>query len=59
MDVNIGLKYIEKFRAGIQWFMLETKDFISSMNFILKNENYKLESFNGQSIIFRFSIKEN
>ena len=58
MDVDPGYKYIEKFRGGIQWYMMNTKDFISSINFKLKNENNDFVSFNGQSITFRLSIKE-
>ena len=58
MDVDPGYKYIEKFRGGVSWYMLETKDFISSINFKLKNENGGLVSFNGPSITFRLSIKE-
>ena len=58
MDVNPGYKYIEKFRGGVQWYMMESKDFISSICFKLKNENNHLVSFNGQSLTFRLSIKE-
>ena len=58
LDVDPGYKYIEKFRGGVSWYMLETKDFISSINFKLKNENGELVSFNGQSLTFRLSIKE-
>ena len=58
MNVKTGFKYIEKTRGGIQWYMLESKNFISSINFKLKNENSKIESFIGQSITLRFSIKE-
>ena len=58
MDVDPGYKYIEKFRGGISWYMLKTMDFISSINFKLKNENNELVSFNGQSVTFRLSIKE-
>ena len=58
MDVDPGYKYIEKFRGGIQCFMMNTKDFISSINFKLKNENDDFVSFSGQSITFRLSIKE-
>ena len=58
MDVNPGYKYIHKFRGGIQWYVLESKDFISSICFKLKNENGSLVSFNGQSKTFRLSIKE-
>ena len=58
MDVNPGYKYVEKFRGGVLYYMMESKDVISSICFKLKNENGKLVSFNGQSITFRLSIKE-
>ena len=58
MDVNPGFRYIEKFRGGSQWYMMESKDVISSICFKLKNENGTLVSFNGQSIAFRLSMKE-
>ena len=58
MDVDPGYKYIEKIRNGVQWYMMVTKDFISSINFKLKNEIGNLVSFNGQSITFRLSIIE-
>ena len=34
------------------------KDFISSVNLKLKNENGELVSFNGQSVTFRLPTKE-
>ena len=58
MDVDPGYKYIEKFHGGVQCYMMESKDIISSICFKLKNENGNLVSFNGQSITFRLSIKE-
>ena len=58
MDVNPGYKYMEKFRGGIMWFMMENKDFISAINFKLRNEKGNLVSLNDQSITFRLSIKE-
>ena len=58
MDVDPGYKYIKKFRGGVQWYMMESKDIISSICFKLKNENNQIVSFNGQSITFRLSIKE-
>ena len=58
MDVDPGYKYIEKFRGGVQWYMVESKDIISSICFKLKNENNHLVSFNGQSLTFSLSIKE-
>ena len=58
MDVDPGYKYIEKFRGGVQWYMMESKDIVSSICFKLKKENNQKVSFNGQSITFRLSIKE-
>ena len=53
LDINPRYKYIEKFRGGVQWYMMEVKDIISSISFELKNENNQLVSFIGQSITFR------
>ena len=39
MDVDTGYKYIEKFRGNVQWYMMHSKDSISSICFELKNEN--------------------
>ena len=36
MDVDPGCKYIEKFAAGITWYMMETKDVVSSIFFQIK-----------------------
>ena len=58
MDVGPGYKYIETFRGGVQWYMMESKDFISSISFKLKNEKNQTASFNGQSSTFRLSIAE-
>ena len=58
MDVEPSYKYVEKFRGGVQWYILESKDFNSSVCLKLKNENGNLVSFSGQSVIFRLSIKE-
>ena len=58
MDVNPGYRYTEKFRGGVQWYMMENKDFVSNIGFKLKNENGNLVSFNGQSVTFRLSIKD-
>ena len=35
-DVDPGYKYIEKFGGGVQWYMKESKDIISSICFKLK-----------------------
>ena len=38
MDVETGYKYIEKLRrGGVQWYMMNTKDFISIINFKFQN----------------------
>ena len=58
MDVNLGYKYVEKYRGGVQLYMMHSKDFISSINKNLIHENGNLVSFNGQSITFRLSIME-
>ena len=56
--VDPGNKFAEKFSGGISWFMMQSKGITSSICFKVKNENYQLISFNGQSITFRFSTKE-
>ena len=58
MDVDPGYLYIEKIQRDIQFFMMSSRDFISSNNFKLKTENRELVSFNGQSITFNLSNKE-
>ena len=59
MSVSPGYIYVCRFKGGIKWYMMESKDVISSISFKLKNENNELVSFNGQSISFRLSIQEN
>ena len=58
IDVDPGYKYIKKISGGVQWYMMESKDIISSSFFKLKNEKGELVSFNGQSNFFRLSINE-
>ena len=58
MTVDPGYKYVENTSGGISWYMMQSKDIISSICFKLKNEINQLVSFNGQSITFRLSIKE-
>ena len=58
MTVDPGYKFVESFEGGVQWYMMQSKDIISSICFKIKNENGNLVSFNGQSITFRLSIKE-
>ena len=57
-DVDPGYKKIAKFRGGIQWYKMETKDFISSISFKYKTENGSLASFNGRNLTFSSSIEE-
>ena len=56
--VNPGDKYNEKFISGVQWYMMQSKNFVSSISFKLKNKNGGLVSFSGQSSNFCLSIKE-
>ena len=58
MTVDPGYKYVEKSSGGFTWFMMETKDVVSSISLNLKNEDNELVSFNGQSVTFRLSIIE-
>ena len=58
MDVYPGYKYIERFHGGVQGYMMERRDIISSICFKIKKANNELVSFNGQSITFRLSIKK-
>ena len=58
MTVDHGFRYVEQFAAAFSWYVKESKDFISSVCFKLKNENKHLVSINGQIIGFRFSIRE-
>ena len=58
MQVSPGYKIVNGFDGGVQWYMMESKDVISSFNFRIENENGNLVSFNGQSISFRLSIRE-
>ena len=39
MDVDPSYKYIEKFRGGVLYYSVESKDIFSSICFKLKNEN--------------------
>ena len=58
MTIDLCYRYVEKFSEGISWYMMQSKDIISSICFKLKIEKIQLVSFNGQSITFRLSIKE-
>ena len=58
MDIDPGYKYMEKSWSGVQWFMMGSKNFISSIRFKLKTENNQLVSANGQSTTFRLFIKD-
>ena len=58
MTVDSGYKFVETFAGVITWYMMESKDVISSVNFKLKNQSGNLVSSNGHSISFRLSIKE-
>ena len=42
MTVSSCYKYVETFSGGITWYMMQTKDIISSISFKLENENGNL-----------------
>ena len=58
MTVDPGYKELEKFAGGISWYMRDSRDFISSIRFKLKNENNEIVSFYCRSITFPLSIKQ-
>ena len=58
MYVDPGYEYTEKFRGGVQWYMMESKDFVLFIRFEFKNGSNQLVFHDGQSIPFRLSIKE-
>ena len=58
MTVDPIYKFVENFRGGISWYMMQSKDIFSSICFKLKTENGNLVSFNSQSVTFRLSTKE-
>ena len=58
MTVDPGYKYVENFSLGISWYMMQSRDIISSICFRLKNEKNQLVSFKSQSVSFRLSIKK-
>ena len=58
MDVNPGYKYIHKFHGGIQWYMMESKDIISSICFKLKNENGNIVRLMVKTLIFDYQSKK-
>ena len=55
MDVEFGYKNVEKFRGGLQWYIMRSIDFFSSISFKIENENNQMTS-NGQTKTFRLSI---
>ena len=58
MTVDPGYEYVENVCRGFTWFMMETKDVVSSISLNLKNDDNELVSFNGQSVTFRLSFIE-
>ena len=52
MDFDPTYIYIGKFRGEVQWYMIENKDFISSIGFKLKKKKWKNSIINGQSLTF-------
>ena len=58
MTINPGYKYVERFFGGITWYMMESKDIISSICFKLKNENNQLVSFSYIQIINQINLRD-
>ena len=58
MDVDPGYKYIQKFRGGVLWYMMESKDFISSICFKLKNENGNLVYLMANQLLSDYQSKK-
>ena len=57
LDVYPAVGKIENFR-GVQWYMMESKDFVSSITFILTKENNELFFFIRRSMTLRLSTKD-
>ena len=58
MDVDPGFKYIEKFRGGFHWYMLESKDFIGTLSFKLEKEKRNLVSLTEKVLSLDYHIKK-
>ena len=58
MDVDPGYKFMEKFTGGISWYTMESKDFVSSFNFKLENEENDLVSFLDKVFFFDYQLKK-
>ena len=58
IDKSPVYKYVEKFRGGIKWYMMNTKDFISNTNFKFKKEHDELVSLNGEKLLFAYLLKK-
>ena len=52
MTIDARCKRVEELADGISWYMMNTKDYISTINFVLKIENNDLVSFKGQTNTF-------
>ena len=54
MTVDLGCKYVENIAGDFSWSMMNTKDFIASLNCTLKIENGKLVFFQWSKYHVRF-----
>ena len=45
MDDDPGYNYIEKFRGPVQWYMMESKDLLSTICFKLKKKRKKTNKY--------------
>ena len=58
MDVDPGYKYIEKFHGGVQWYMMENKDVISSICFKIKMKIIKQYLLMDKVLLFDYQSRK-
>ena len=58
-DVDPENKNTEKFRGGVHWYMMKSRNFDSKFSFTLKHEIGNIVSFKCQSITFILSVQGN
>ena len=58
MDVAPAYKYIEAFREGVQWYIMEYKIFFPNIRFKLQRENGNIVFLNGHWLTCRLPFEE-
>ena len=59
MDADPGYKYIEKIQSGMLYYVMESKDTISSICFKLRNENFSNSIIQRSKYLFSFNNQRN